>query len=76
MLTNPSPLLLATLQTLFNRCLTVNTFLKQWSDISVVPIYKAGVRGDPSNYGPIELIPATAKLYMSILQSIVSMGSN
>ena len=68
MLTNTSPLLLATLQTLFNRCLTTNTFPDQWSDVTVVPIYKAGARGDPNNYRPISLVSGTAKIYMSILQ--------
>ena len=68
MFSNPSHLLISAFQMLFNRCISSNTFPKQWSDVSIVPIYKAGVRGDPANYRPISLVSTTAKIYMSILQ--------
>jgi hypothetical protein len=51
------------LTTFFNRCLSVSKYPKIWKTANVTPIYKAGDRGDCSNYRPVSLLSCVGKVF-------------
>jgi hypothetical protein len=47
-------------------------FLKPWTQILIVPIFKSGDTNNPSNYRTIMINPILAKLYKSILEKKIN----
>lgn len=63
--------LIAPLQILFNLSITEGVFLDQLKTAIVVPVFKAGVHSDMSNYRPIALLSVISKLLEYIVKNRV-----
>jgi hypothetical protein len=50
-----------------NECWRNNKTPASWSEIVLAPIYKKGVKTDPSNYRPISLVNTIVKLLTSLM---------
>jgi hypothetical protein len=50
-----------------NECWRNNKTPASWSEIVLAPIYKKGVKTDPSNYRPISLVNTIVKLLTSLI---------
>jgi hypothetical protein len=50
-----------------NECWRNNRVPDEWSEITISPIYKKGIRSDPSNYRPISLVNTCVKLLTSLM---------
>ena len=61
------PTLLAVYHKLFNTVLNLGTVPKNWCNGLITPIFKSGVRNDPSNYRGICVSSCLGKLFFSIL---------
>lgn len=57
---------------LFNKILSTEIFPKRWKKQYIVPVHKNGSRYDASKYRPIAIPPTLAKLFDSILSSIIT----
>ena len=63
------PFIHTSLAYLFNLSISTNIFPETWKQAAVVPIFKnRGSKKNPSNYRPVPLLPAVAK----VLDAIVS----
>ena len=61
------PTLLPVYHKLFNTVLNLGTVPKNWCNGLITPIFKSGVRNDPSNYRGICVSSCLGKLFFSIL---------
>jgi hypothetical protein len=50
-----------------NKCWRDNEIPVSWSEIVMAPIYKKGVKSDPTNYRPISLVNTCAKILTSLM---------
>ena len=56
------------LTTIFNKSIQTGVFPDEWKNARVTPLYKrAGKRNDMTNYRPISIIPAVAKVFERII---------
>ena len=53
---------------LFNAIFTIGKMPNSWSTALVTSIYKKGCRRDPTNYRPISVLPAVARLFSSVIR--------
>ena len=61
--------LLNSFSKLFNAVLTTGNFPKSWAKGFIVPLFKNGHKGDPSNYRGITIGSNVAKLFTKILNT-------
>ena len=61
------PTLLPVYHKLFNTVLNLGTVPKNWCNGLITPIFKSGVRNDPSNYRGICVSSCLGKLFFSVL---------
>lgn len=59
--------LLTPLTAIFNMSLSTGVFPGIWKEALVIPIFKAGLENDPSNYRPISLLPTFSKLLEALV---------
>lgn len=65
-------ILVPILTSIFNNCLTTNTFPATWKISRIYPIFKSGNSTDPTNYRPISILCAASKLFESALHTVLS----
>ena len=56
------------IQHIVNSCLANSDFPASWKHSMVIPIFKSGDSSNPSNFRPISIIPAIAKLVERLVQ--------
>ena len=64
----PAPCVLHFLTEYFNKLFTTGTFLSEWSESVILPIYKKGDFNSPNNYRGISLLNVGGEMYSYILK--------
>ena len=62
-------LLLPCILKIFNSVLQLGIYPTEWKMVYLNPIYKSGVRSDPSNYRGITIMSCLGKLFNSVLNT-------
>ncbi len=57
------------LTAIFTASMRTGIFPQEWKVSRVSPVYKSGIRNNPSNYRPISVIPVVAKTFEKIAHS-------
>ena len=52
---------------IFSASIRTGIFPNEWKASRVTPIFKSGPKSNPSNYRPISIIPAVAKIFEKII---------
>lgn len=60
-------LILVDLTSCINKCLELGIFPENLKRAKVTPIFKSGVKSNPSNYRPISVLPVISKIFERIL---------
>ena len=58
-----APVISQALADFFNFSIESNTFPTDWKIAKIFPLFKNGERSDPSNYRPISVLPAIARVF-------------
>ena len=64
--------ILTPLQILFKQSLSLGKVPADWKNAKVVPIFKKGAKGEPSNYRPVSLTCAICKLMESLIRDAIT----
>ena len=64
------------LSLLFNKSMQTNTVPTDWKTANVVPIFKSGAKGEPSNYRPISLTSVVVRVMERILKQKILLHLN
>ena len=56
------------LQLIFNKSLSEKTAPSEWKDAIVIPIFKKGTKGSPSNYRPVSLTSIVCKIMEKLIK--------
>lgn len=60
------------LATIFNVCIDSGEFPDLMKHSKIIPLFKSGIKTDPTNYRPISILPALSKIYEKvILQQLI-----
>ncbi|XP_044586008.1 uncharacterized protein LOC123266045 [Cotesia glomerata] len=56
---------------IFESCISVGTFPRDWKEAKVCPIHKSGDKSNIKNYRPISIIPTFAKVFEMLLYDLI-----
>lgn len=72
MLKTSLPFIVEPVLKLFNMCLELCIYPKEWCHGYIVPVYKSGTRLDPMNYRPITISSCLGKVFSSVLKNRIN----